>query len=161
MTEVRFVATCSAPLDITFEYLDDHRNVTDYWHGMVSYRPVGDPEHGVGAKFQAVSKVGPSSVKSTIETVEWERNVRVAYKSISGMDSYTSFDFAAVDDTHCTVEFRVEFQLPGGIAGRMMEKTLEPFVSTAARNTANNISHGVAAHYASRLAALERDAADS
>jgi carbon monoxide dehydrogenase subunit G len=152
MTEVHFVATCDAPLEVTFEYLDDYRNVTDYWHGMSSYTPVGDLARGLGSVYEAVSKVGPSTLKSTIKTVHWEKNVRVAYKSISGMDSSTTFDFAAVDASHSTVDFRIEFHLPGGIAGRALEKTLEPFVSAAAKNTAQNISRKVAAYYAAQLA---------
>lgn len=160
MTEVRFVATCNAPLDVTFEYLDNYRNVTEYWHGMASYRPVGALDHGPGSIYEAVSKIGPSTLKSTIETVEWEHNVRIAYKSVAGMDSSTTFDFAAVDASHSTVEFRIEFRLPGGIAGKAIEKSLEPFVATAARNTAANISQRVAEYYEVVRADTGRQAAD-
>ncbi|MFI6644541.1 SRPBCC family protein [Streptomyces sp. NPDC050504] len=160
MTEVRFTATCDAPLDITFEYLDDYRNVTEYWHGMESYRPAGALDHGPGSMYEAVSKIGPSTLKSTIETVEWEKNTRIAYKSVAGMDSSTTFDFAAVDAAHSTVEFRIEFRLPGGIAGRAIEKSLEPFVATAARNTAANISKRVAEYYETVRADARRRAAD-
>ncbi|MEU9204128.1 SRPBCC family protein [Streptomyces sp. NPDC048332] len=152
MTEVRFVAACDAPVDIAFEYLDDYRNVTQYWHGMSSYRPVGTPDQGLGSVFEAVSKVGPSTLKSTIRTVEWEQNARVFYRSVSGMDSATRFEFTAIDETHCTVEFSIEFKLAGGIAGRALEKTLEPFVSTTAKNTAANISKKVAEYYTARRA---------
>ncbi|MER6393834.1 SRPBCC family protein [Streptomyces sp. NPDC059382] len=160
MTEVRFVATCNAPLDVTFAYLDDYRNVTEYWHGMTSYKPVGALDHGPGSIYEAISRMGPSTLKSTIETVEWEKDVRIAYTSVSGMDSNTTFDFAAVDATHSTVEFRIEFRLPGGIAGRAIEKTLEPFVATAARNTAANISKRVAEYYEVVRADTGRGAAD-
>lgn len=158
MTEVRYVATCDAPLDVTFEYLDDYRNVTDYWHGMTSYQPVGALDHGLDSVFEAVSKTGPTTLKSTIKTVRWERNSHVAYESVSGMRTSTSFEFAAVSESRCTVEFRIEFHLPGGIAGRALEKTLEPVVSTAARNTAENISKKVAEYYAARSARSARSA---
>ncbi|GAA0444816.1 SRPBCC family protein [Streptomyces stramineus] len=160
MTEVRFVATCHAPLDVTFAYLDDYRNVTEYWHGMTSYQPVGALDHGLGSIYEAISKVGPSTLKSTIKSVEWEKNVRIAYTSVSGMATSTTFDFAAVDASHSTVEFRIEFRLPGGIAGKAIEKTLEPFVATAARNTAANISERVAAYYEVVRADTGRGAAD-
>lgn len=148
MAEVSFTAACDAPVAVAFEYLDDYRNVLEYWHGMTSYRPVGQPDHGLGSVFEAVSKIGPSTVKSTIKTVEWEQNERVVYRSVSGMESATFFRFAAVDENHCTVEFRITFRLPGGVAGRALEKTLEPFVSTAARNTAENISKKVGEYHA-------------
>lgn len=143
---------CAAPLEVTFAYLDDYRNVLDYWHGMTSYQPVGEPHQGIGSVFEAVSKVGPSTVKSTVKTVHWEKDTRVSYKSIAGMDTATTFTFAAVDATHSRVEFSIEFHLPGGIAGRAMEKTLEPFVQTAAKKTAENIARVVSAHYAAASA---------
>ncbi|MGW1493542.1 SRPBCC family protein [Streptomyces sp. NPDC002402] len=160
MTEVRFVATCNAPVDVVFEYLDDYRNVVEYWHGMSSYQPVGEPDQGLGSVFEAVSKVGPSTLKSTIRTIQWEKNVRVAYKSVSGMDTSTSFDFAVVDESRSSVEFCIEFRLPGGIAGRALEKTLEPFVNTAARNTAENITKKAEEYYAARRPGSGRGAAD-
>jgi len=152
MTDIRFIATCDAPLDVAFEYIDDHRNVLEYWHGMTKYQPVGEPDHGLDSVFEAVSKIGPSTLKSKIRTVEWKRNVLVAYRSVSGMESATTFDFAAVDEDHSIVELSVSFKLPGGIAGKALEKTLEPFVSTAAKNTAENISKKVAEYYAKRRA---------
>ena len=153
MTEVSFVAACDAPVEAAFEYLDDYRNVPEYWHGMTSYRPVGDLDHGLGAVYEAESKIGPSTVKSTIKNEVWEKNVRVSYRSIAGMKSYTTFLFKPVDENHCTVEFRVEFRLFDGVAGRALEKTLEPFVSTAAKNTARNITTRVAAFHKARSAA--------
>ncbi|WNV85248.1 SRPBCC family protein [Umezawaea sp. Da 62-37] len=150
MTEVHFVEKCDAPLEVAFEYLDDYRNVVEYWHGMTSYTPVGDLDHGLGSVYAAVSKIGPSTVKSTLKTIQWEKNALVAYKSTSGMDTSTTFTFSAVDASHSTVELRVEFHLPGGIAGKALEKTLEPFVNASAKKTAQNISTRIAAYYATR-----------
>ncbi|WP_316525460.1 SRPBCC family protein [Kitasatospora brasiliensis] len=153
MTEVSSVAHCDVPLEVAFEYLDDYRNVTDYWYGMQSYQPVGELDHGLDSVFEATSKLGPSTVKSTVKTVRWERNALVEYKSVSGLDTATSFVFSAVDESRSTVEFRIEFHLPGGIAGRAMEKTLAPFVHTAVESTARSISVRVAEYYAARQAA--------
>ncbi|EWM18740.1 SRPBCC family protein [Kutzneria sp. 744] len=149
MTEVRFVQECAAPVEAAFAYLADYRNVLDYWHGMTTFEPVGDLDRGLGATFRSETKVGPSTLKSTIRTVEWEENVRLAYRSVAGMDSATSFELTPIDGNRSQVAFRIEFQLPGGIAGKAMERTLMPFVSTAARKTAENLVRGIAARHAS------------
>ncbi|MBC3840429.1 SRPBCC family protein [Streptacidiphilus sp. 4-A2] len=119
---------------------------------MESYQPVGESDHGLGAVFQAASRVGPSTLRSTVKAVQWEQNALLAYKSISGMESATSFVFTALGGSRCTVEFRIAFSLPGGIVGRTMEKTLEPFVQAVARNTAQNISTQVNAYHEHRSA---------
>lgn len=158
MAEVSFVTTCDAPLSVTFDYLDDPTKVTDYWHGMVSYRAIGEPDRGPGSVFEAESKIGPSTVKTTLKTVEWEKDVRVAYKSVSGMDTSTTFEFTAIDETHTAVALRVVFHIAVGLAGKALEKTLEPFVSASAKATSENIAREVARHYAARLAAGPRPA---
>ncbi|BCM65794.1 MULTISPECIES: SRPBCC family protein [Streptomyces] len=153
MSEVCFTATCDAPLDVTFAYLDDYRNVLEYMHGMTSYRPVGELDHGLGAMYESTIKLGPSTQKSTIRNVCWEKNARVSYESVSGMRSTTSFVFRELPGQRSEVEVRIGFSLPGGIAGRALEKTLEPFIAAAAKNTAANISRVVSAHYARQVAA--------
>ncbi|MGH3877980.1 MAG: SRPBCC family protein [Actinophytocola sp.] len=148
MTEVSFVEECAAPVEVAFAYLADYRNVLDYWHGMTSFEPVGNLDRGFGSTFRSETKIGPSTLKSTIRTVEWEENVRLAYRAVTGMDSATSFDLTPIDENRSRVAFRVEFQLPGGIAGKAMERTLMPFVNTAARKTAENLVRGIAARHA-------------
>jgi carbon monoxide dehydrogenase subunit G len=151
MPEIHFVEICDAPVEVAFDYLDNYRNVTDCWHGMSSYTPVGELDHGLGSVFQAVSKLGPSTVKSTVKTVGWEKNVRLAYKSIAGMDTSTAFDFTAIDETHSRVDFRVEFTLPGGIAGKALAMTLEPVVNATAKSTVQNLAREIAAYHAAGL----------
>lgn len=148
MTEVSFVEVCAAPVEVAFAYLADYRNVLDYWHGMTSFEPVGDLDRGLGSTFRSENKIGLTTLRSTIRTVEWEENVRLAYRSVTGMDSATSFDLTPIDENRSQVAFRVEFQLPGGIAGKAMERTLMPFVNTAARKTAENLVAGIAARHA-------------
>ncbi|MFJ3904677.1 SRPBCC family protein [Streptomyces sp. NPDC090025] len=152
MSEVRFTAVCDAPLAFTFAYLDDYRNVLEYWHGMTLYRPVGERDQGLGARFESAIKIGASTQKSTIENVRWEENARLSYASVSGMKSTTDFLFRELPGNRSEVEVRIGFTLFGGIAGRALEKTLEPFVSASAKATAENISRFVSAHYAKQAA---------
>ncbi|MGW4059303.1 SRPBCC family protein [Amycolatopsis sp. NPDC004747] len=152
MTEVSFTEECAAPVDVAFAYLADYRNVLGYWHGMTSFEPVGSLDRGLGSVFASAMKIGPSTLKSTIKTVEWEENARLAYRSVSGMDSATTFDLTPIDEHRSRVAFRVEFQLPGGIAGKAMERTLLPLIGAAARKTAENLVRGIAAHHANSRA---------
>jgi len=150
MSEVHFETTCDAPVDVAFEYLDDYRHVLDYWHGMVSYTPIGDLNQGLGSTFEAVNKVGPSTLTTTLRTTVWEKNSRVVYESVSGMDTITVFEFSALGENRCRIDLRVRFRLPGGVAGRAMEKALAPFVGSATRNTADNLVREIAAYHRAR-----------
>lgn len=152
MNEVHFVEACEAPVEVAFDYLANYRNVTRYWHGMTSYRPAGELDHGLGAIYESVMKLGPATLKSTVKNVRWEKNSVLAYESVSGMKSATTFVLSAAGESRCTLAFRVEFELPGGLAGRAMERTLEPVVGVAAKKTAQNMTREIAAYHAARLA---------
>jgi uncharacterized protein YndB with AHSA1/START domain len=152
MTEVRFVETCEAPVEVVFEYLTDYRHVVEYWHGMTTFEPVGEPDRGLGAVYDAVTKLGPATLKSRIRTVAWETNAQLSYEAISGMRSTTTYELAKVDENRTRVTLRIEFQLPGGLLGRTMGQTLEPYIASAAKKTAEGMSRGIASYYAGRRA---------
>ena len=150
MTEVNLVAECDAPVDVAFAYLADYRNVLDYWHGMTAFEPVGDLVHGMGSMFRSEVKIGPTVLKSTVRTVVWEENARLCYQSVAGMDSATSFTLTPLGEHRTRIAFHVDFRLPGGIAGKAMEKSILPLVNTAGRKTVENLANCIATQYAAR-----------
>lgn len=150
MLSVSFSQKCPAPLGVVFEYLDDYRNVADYWDGMVSYGPTGDRDRGVGAIFEGEMKLGPTPMRSRLETVAREQDTLFEYRSVGGIKTSISYRLAAVDEHSTTVDFRLEFELPGGVAGRAVERTVEPLVRASAKKTAENLAREVSAYYAAR-----------
>ncbi|EME15499.1 SRPBCC family protein [Rhodococcus triatomae] len=149
MLEIVFVAPCAAPVQVAWEYFSDYRNAVKYMHGMVSYTPTGSLEKGLGASFDGAMKIGPSTMNSTVETVTWEENSLAVYKSIQGVDLTTTYRFSKVDDEHSEVQVEMLFELPGGVAGRAMEKAIEPIVRANANNTRDNMTRVVGEYYAS------------
>lgn len=147
MLEVCFTAPCAAPVEVAWEYLSDYRNAVKYMHGMVSYVPTGPLEKGLGATFDGTMKVGPSTMSSSVETVSWEENSLAAYKSTQGVDTSTIYRFRKIDDRHCEVEFTMVFELPGGVAGRAMEKAIEPIVRANGKQTCENMTRVIDEYY--------------
>ncbi|MQY26402.1 SRPBCC family protein [Nocardia aurantia] len=144
MSEVSFVVSCDAPLEVAFAYVSDYRHVPDYFAGITSYVPSGAQTTGVGASFDAEMSIGPTSMSSVVAAEEWEDNRRLVFSSTGGVRNITTYDFTAVDETHSRIDFRFEFRLPGGLAGRALAQALEPLVSPAAQRTAENLSRNIA-----------------
>lgn len=150
MLEVNFQAICDAPVWIAWEYLSDWRNAVKYMDGMEKYVPIGSLDKGLGAAFEGVVRLGPSPLTSQVETVVWDENQLAVYKSISGTDTVTKYRFTEIDTVRCEVEYRMVIQLPGGIAGRAMEKVIEPLVRASAAKTELNMIRVVGEYYAER-----------
>ncbi|MFF0816695.1 SRPBCC family protein [Rhodococcus sp. NPDC003318] len=147
MLETVFVAPCDAPVEVAWDYFSDHRNAVKYMHGMVSYTPTGPLDKCAGATFDGAMKLGPSTMKSTVETVTWEENSLAVYKSTQGVNLTTTYRFRKVDDDRCEVEVEMFFELPGGVAGRAMEKAIEPIVRSNANQTRDNMTRLVGEYH--------------
>ncbi|MGW4331144.1 SRPBCC family protein [Nocardia sp. NPDC004573] len=148
MTEVKIVEDCKASAESAFAYVNDYRNLSRFLHGIQSFTPVGEQTEGVGATFDGHMKLGPASLKSRIRVIRWEENFAIGVESIKGFDVESTFLFHAKGDDLCTVDAIVDFRVPGGLAGRALGKTIEPFVKIAVQHTTHNLVTQIAAFHA-------------
>jgi uncharacterized membrane protein len=135
MIEVHHSAVAEVPVDVAFDYIDDHRTVPDWMFGVVRFEPVSDQIHGLGAKFDATMRVGPKNLDSRVEIVEWDRNKAIVLSSISGFCTSSSWRFAELENEQTRLDVVFGYELPGGLAGRALGKLIEPIVGTAVRQT--------------------------
>ncbi|MFC4376569.1 SRPBCC family protein [Nocardia halotolerans] len=136
MTEVRIVEDCAASADTAFAFVNDYRNLPKFMYGIESFTPVTEQTDGVGAKFDGKMKLGPASLTSRIEVVRWEEGAVIGTKSIKGFEIVSTFLFQAKGAEKCTVDAVIDYFVPGGMAGKMLGKTIEPFVKIAVKHTA-------------------------
>ncbi len=125
------------PLADVFAYVEEWSNATEFTESLVSWQPVSDVVDGVGAQFHAVMRVGPTTQESTLEIVRREQDAEIAWESLSGFEQKGGYVFAAHPDG-TEVTFRMELTLPGGIAGRLLGRVIEPF---AKQNTAATLGN--------------------
>ncbi|MFD3705527.1 SRPBCC family protein [Nocardia sp. NPDC058658] len=135
MTEVRIVEDGDAPAETAFAFINDYRNLPKFWYGIESFTPVTAQTDGVGAKFDGKMKLGPASLTSRIEVVGWEEGRLIATKSIKGIEIVSTFKFIPKGEAKCTVDALIDFNVGGGIAGKVLGKTIEPFVKIAVKHT--------------------------
>ncbi|WP_280240625.1 SRPBCC family protein [Nocardia abscessus] len=150
MTVVKIVEDCVASAESAFAFVNDYQNLPRFLHGVESFTPVGEQTEGVGATFDGHMKLGPVSLKSRIEVVRWEANYAIGVKSIKGFEIESTFLFHDKGDCLCTVDAIVDFRVPGGLAGRALGKTIEPFVKIAVQHTTHNLVTQIAAFHAAR-----------
>lgn len=140
MTAVKIVAECAAPAETAFEYVNDYRNLPEFVTEIHSFTPVTDQVAGLGASFDTELKLGPAALESRLQIVRWERNAAIAVKAITGFEIESTFLFHPRSTDSCTVDAIVEYRVPGGLAGKVLGKTIEPFVTLAVKHTARNLT---------------------
>ncbi|RDI48374.1 SRPBCC family protein [Nocardia mexicana] len=150
MTAVKIVAECAASSETAFAYVDDYRNLPNFISEISEFTPVTEQVQGVGATFDGTIRLGPVTLHSRVEIVRWEENSALAVKSIKGFEIESTFLFHAKDDGTCVVDAIVDYRVPGGIAGKVLGKTIEPFVKLAVKHTTGNLTTQIAEHHLAR-----------
>ncbi|WP_420750183.1 SRPBCC family protein [Rhodococcus sp. O3] len=134
MIHVQHSAVAAVPLDIAFAYVDDHRTVPEWMFGVSRFEPVGAQVSGLGAVFDAAMQIGPKSLDTRLEIVEWERDRIIVLESVAGFRTSSSWTFTDLGgSSRLDVDFG--YELPGGLAGRALGMLIEPVVGTAVRQT--------------------------
>jgi uncharacterized membrane protein len=117
----------AAPVTVVFAYVDDHRNTIKYMQDLTKWAPVGSKTHGKGARFQVAMKAGPMTLSSVVDITTWTENHAIGWTSLEGFKQTGRWSFKKEGDgTEAT--FDMDYELPGGIAGRMVSKVAEPIV---------------------------------
>ncbi|MGW4768880.1 SRPBCC family protein [Nocardia sp. NPDC004278] len=150
MTEVKIVEDCVASAETAFAYVNDYRNLSRFITEVHDFTPRTEQVEGVGATFDGVIKLGPASLHSRLEVVRWEENFAIAVKSIKGFEIESTFLFHDKGPDLCTVDAIVDYRVPGGIAGKVLGKTIEPFVKIAVKHSTHNLTTQIAEFHTSR-----------
>ena len=109
-----------APPEAVFDYVDDWRTATRYLRRLVQWQPVDrDAEMGVGTVFRVGIQAGPTRLDGRLEVTEYVRPERITIRSIDGPRVDGGWRFAP-DNGGTRVVLDALFELPGGIAGRLV-----------------------------------------
>lgn len=150
MVEIRHEGSCAAPLEVTFAYVDDYRNTPNWLWGLARFEPVGDKHHGPDAVFEGTYHVKPVKLSSTIRVTQWQENEVIAFESIKGFPTRSTWRFRAdgAERTHISVVFG--YDLPGGLAGKALGRALEPIVGLSVRHSDAALRRQIEEQHAAR-----------
>lgn len=137
MGKIIITRQIDAAIETVFAYVDDHKNTTKYMKGLTRWAPTTDVTHGKDAEFEVAMKAGPKTLNSVVHITAWTENKTIAWKSIAGFQQTGKWAFAKKGDGTAAT-FEMDYDLGGGIAGRMLARAVEPVVK-------GNIEHSVEA----------------
>lgn len=154
MVDIHHSNVCNAPLPFAFGWVDDYRNATRFMFGLASFEPVpGHPDQGLGAAFEGLFRTGPIKISSTIEVKEWQQDSVIRFESVKGFRTWSTWRFQAEDAEHTRITVDFSYEVPGGIAGKVLGKALEPIVNPAVKHSDHELRKHIEADYLARSSA--------
>lgn len=127
MGHITVTEDIAAPVESVFAFVDEHTNTTKYMKDLTTWEPVGAKSHGKGAKFKVAMKAGPMTLSSVVNITTWTENRAIGWTSTEGFKQTGKWAFASSGDGTAAT-FDMDYELPGGIAGRMLSRAAEPIV---------------------------------
>lgn len=143
MPVIEHSAITDSPRDRAFAYVDDYRTVPKWMFGIRSFEPIGDIDHGLGARFAAEMQIGPKTLRSTLEVTEWIENETLTLSSVEGLSTTSTWSFADTEDGGTRLDVEFAYSFPGGLAGRALGAIVEPVVGQAIRHTETSLRKGL------------------
>ena len=120
MGDMQSAIHIGAPPETVFDFVDDWRNATRYLHRLVKWEPIdGDAKMGIGTVFRVGIQAGPTRLDGKLEVTDYARPEKISIRSTDGPRVVGGWTFAP-DDGGTRVTLRASFDLPGGIAGRLV-----------------------------------------
>jgi uncharacterized membrane protein len=138
MGSITIHETVDAPVETVFAYVDDHRNTTRYMQGLTKWKPTGSTTHGKGAQFEVAMKAGPSTLSSVVDITTWTENRAIGWTSVEGFKQKGQWSFKPKGE-QTELTFTMTYELPGGIAGRMLSRAADPIVRSNLQKSARTL----------------------
>ncbi len=122
MTRMSLAMEVRAPTGAVFEYADNHENYAQFFHGFAKFEWT-DPRHQVGTRLKMEGKVAGITVPVEIETTEVVPDQKISGTFVSGVKGDWEWLFEPAEDI-TMVTFRSDIELPMGILGQVVDRTL-------------------------------------
>lgn len=131
-----------APVAQVFAYVDDFSTTKDWMYGLTKIDPVTDQLRGVGAQYDGIMKVGVP-LKARIQCTAWEQDSLIELTSIKGIQTTQRWTFTDLGGDRTRVDAWISYTLPGGPAGKAIEKAVKPVVGIAVKHTSETLVRNV------------------
>ncbi|WP_067701485.1 SRPBCC family protein [Nocardia jejuensis] len=135
MVHVHNRSVVAVPVEFAFAYAADFGRAAEWIFGISALEVRGDIPIGLGAVYRGSMKLGPKTLHSTIEVVDWQQDSRVGTDTVEGFVNRSKWLFEPVGDTKTAITVDIDYELPGGLAGRALGIAIEPFVAIAVRHS--------------------------
>lgn len=131
-----------APVAQVFAYVDDFSKTKDWMYGLTKITPVTEQLRGVGAQYDGTMVVGVP-LKARIQCTAWEQDRLIELTSVKGIHTTQRWSFTDLGGDRTRVAARITYALPGGPAGKSIEKAVRPVVSIAIKHTSDALVRNV------------------
>ncbi|SHQ88906.1 SRPBCC family protein [Mycobacteroides abscessus] len=147
MVHIYSSTTISAPRNFVFDYVADLRHAGEWMFGVEKLEVIGTPDRGPGTVYEGSIKFGPKVLHSKVVVTSWIEHEMVSTESLDGFSNQSTWHFIEHDAAETEIVAEIDYQLPGGLAGRAIGHVIEPFIAAGIKYSEGKIRETVERRY--------------
>jgi uncharacterized membrane protein len=126
--EVAVRTTIDAPREAVWDYLTHRDQHLEFIEGLTRWEPEGPRHGGLGARFLMGMRIGSVELGGLVEIVEFDPPVDLAWSGVTGVDQRGRWRLRRAENGGTSVELRLTYHAPGGVAGFIADLVASPIV---------------------------------
>jgi uncharacterized membrane protein len=133
MPEIHHRGDIGVPAELAWTYISHLARCPEWLFGVTEMVATGEQTRGVGAQFAGTFQVKPITLHATADVVGWTEREAITMRSVKGFPMEITLRVVPLSATETRLIAAVEYDLPGGVAGKALGRALGPIFSTAVR----------------------------
>lgn len=126
MQHLTHTARIEQPIETCFRYVDTHENVPKWLYGVSEFRPIGQPERGLGTMVAISVKIGPVALRGRGTVCDYVENEIIAVRAdLVSVTVVLVWMFRADSSGATEITADISYQTAPGMAGRAVAKLVE------------------------------------
>ncbi|MBH0781207.1 SRPBCC family protein [Nocardia bovistercoris] len=139
MGHIKYASDVGAPVEVAFNYTDNHLFVPDWAYGVATFEPEGELEHGLGAVYGTAVRLALWHPRITCEITEYRRNVVIGYTLRGRLSGTLTLRFDPLGYGRSVLTSEADYTAPSGILGKLCAGLLDSAVRRALRRTESRL----------------------
>jgi ribosome-associated toxin RatA of RatAB toxin-antitoxin module len=108
------------PKDV-FALVGEPSRYPEFLTSITSWKPMSDHQHGVGARFRVLTKVGAVEVGGVVSVDRWDEEEKISWSAEQGVHQSGSWTLTPLDGG-TELALVIEYDIGGGLVGRLVER---------------------------------------
>ncbi|WP_330233716.1 SRPBCC family protein [Nocardia sp. NBC_00508] len=139
MGHIKYASDVGAPVEVAFNYTDNHLFVPDWMFGIVDFVPTGESDRGLGAVFATSARLALWRPNPTCEITEYRRNAVIGYTLRGRLSGTLTLRFDPLGYGRSVLTSEAEYGPPRGPVGRLGAGLVDAAVESALRRTESRL----------------------
>jgi uncharacterized membrane protein len=139
MGHIKYASDVGAPVEVAFNYTDNHLFVPAWMFGIADFVPTGDQDRGLGATFATTTRLALWRPTSTCEITEYRRNAVIEYTLRGRLSGTLRLRFDPLGYGRSVLTSEAEYSPPRGVTGRLGAGLVDAAVKSALRRTESRL----------------------